>query len=171
MEIPQEHVIPSSLIDDGLQPLDSAIIKVWSIKTALGSAVVVISILIIELVRFVRDIADFPFLATAGVALLFLLAVVLIPRLKFRFWRYQLRDQELFLERGIINRVQTIVPLRRIQHLDISQDIIEKEFSLGKLIVHTAGTRSSDVVLPGLHIEVAERLRDTVKDYILEDTL
>jgi uncharacterized protein len=63
------------------------------------------------------------------------------------------------------------VPLRRIQHLDVSQDILEREFGLGKLIVHTAGLRSSDVVLPGLQHEVAERLREEMKHYILEDAL
>jgi membrane protein YdbS with pleckstrin-like domain len=67
--------------------------------------------------------------------------------------------------------VRTVVPLRRIQHLDVSQDIIEREFDLGKLIVHTAGTRSSDVVLPGLDFEEAERLRDELKNFILEDTI
>ncbi len=94
-----------------------------------------------------------------------------VPRLRYKFWRYSLQDEELFLERGIFNRVKTVVPLRRIQHLDVSQDIIEREFSLGKLIVHTAGTRSSDVVLPGLNIDEANRLRDVVKDYIIEDAV
>ncbi len=94
-----------------------------------------------------------------------------IPRLRYRFWRYALRSEELFLERGIFNRVRTVVPLRRIQHLDVSQDLIEREFEVGKLIVHTAGTRSSDVTLPGLNIAEANRLRDEVKHYILEDAV
>ena len=73
------------------------------------------------------------------------------------------------LVRGIINRVTTIVPLRRVQHLDVSQDIIEKEYALGKLIVHTAGTRSSEVILPGLLYHEAERLRDRIKLYITDE--
>lgn len=96
---------------------------------------------------------------------------VVFPRLWYRFWRYSLRGEELYLVRGIFNRVSTVVPLRRIQHLDVSQDIIEREFDLGKLIVHTAGTKSSDVVLPGLAFAEAERLRDELKHFILEDTL
>jgi hypothetical protein len=67
--------------------------------------------------------------------------------------------------------VRTIVPLRRIQHLDVSQDVLEREFSLGRLVVHTAGSRSSDVVIPGLKLEMAERMRDEVKRYILDDPL
>jgi uncharacterized protein len=73
--------------------------------------------------------------------------------------------------RGVFNRVFTIVPLRRIQHLDVSQDIFEREYDLGKLIIHTAGTRSSEVILPGLAIEEAERLRDEMKKVITDEAL
>ena len=143
----------------------------WRIKTGLGLALIFVGALVWDLVRFVKGVADIPFVAAGSVLLLSILVALLIPKLKYKFWKYELRGEELFLQRGIFNRVSTIVPLRRIQHLDVSQDIIEKEFSLAKLIVHTAGTRSSDVVLPGLHHDVAEGLRDTVKDYILEDTI
>lgn len=152
-------------------PLDPAVVKVWGIKTGLGLALVLLGCLVMETVWLVNGTATIPFVFSGSLLLLSFLIAFFVPRLKYRFWRYELRDQELFLRRGILNRVSTIVPLRRIQHLDVSQDIIEKEFSLGKLIVHTAGTRSSDVVVPGLSMKVAENLRDTVKDYILEDTL
>ncbi|MFK7847872.1 MAG: PH domain-containing protein [Rhodothermales bacterium] len=96
---------------------------------------------------------------------------ITIPRLRYKYWRFDLRTEELYLERGILNRVRTIVPLRRIQHLDVTQNILEREFNLSKLIVHTAGSRSGDVVLPGLRFEEAEQLRDDVKRYILEDAV
>jgi uncharacterized protein len=67
--------------------------------------------------------------------------------------------------------VRPVVPLRRIQHIDVSQNLIEREFELGKLIVHTAGTRGNTVIVPGLRIDEAERLRDRIKHYVLEDTL
>ena len=107
--------------------------------------------------------------ATLGMILLFSLSIWQLPRWRFRFWRFRLTDEELFLERGIINRVTTIVPLRRVQHMDVSQDIIEREYELGNLIVHTAGTRSSTVVLPGLQFDEAEQLRDRIKLYITDE--
>ncbi len=96
------------------------------------------------------------------------LLATLLPVLRHRFWRYELRTEELALTRGIWNRVHTVVPLRRIQHLDVSQDVIERNFSLGRLIVHTAGTQGSSVVVPGLEFEEAERLRSEVKHAINE---
>ena len=108
-------------------------------------------------------------LATAGVLVGFSASAWLLPRLRYRFWAFRLTDEELLLQRGILNRVTTIVPLRRVQHMDVSQDIVEREFDLGNLIVHTAGTRSSTVVLPGLRFDEAEQLRDRIKLYISDE--
>lgn len=94
-----------------------------------------------------------------------------LPALRYRYWRYALKPEELVLERGVLVRVRTIVPLRRVQHLDIAQDLIEREFGLARVVLHTAGTRHGAVVLPGLRLEQAEALRDEIKRYLLEETL
>lgn len=155
-----------------MRPLDPAIKTVWRIKLALGWAVVVLAVLVYDVVQLFDPGRWLPFGVRTGLALLIGgLLTVALPRLRYRFWRFDLRPEELYLERGIWNRVRTIVPLRRIQHLDVSQDVLERNFALGRLIVHTAGTRSSDVVLPGLRYEDAERLRDEVKHYITEDAV
>jgi len=156
-----------------MKPLAPAVRKVWMIKFAIFWTVLSLGILIYEIFRiFGEQTAAFPF------GTLFFCAVIVgttvtyfIPRLRYKYWRYDLLPEELYLEHGIFNRIRTIVPLRRIQHLDVSQDLIEREFGLGKLIVHTAGTRSSDVVLPGLLHEEAEMLRDEMKKYLLEETV
>jgi membrane protein YdbS with pleckstrin-like domain len=155
-----------------MHPLDSAVKTVWTIKLAAVWAVLVLGVLVYDVVQLFDPSRAFPFGLLPGLVVVVGLAITLaMPRLRYRFWRYDLRAEELYLERGIWNRVRTIVPLRRIQHLDVSQDVLERSFDLGKLIVHTAGTRSSDVVLPGLRYEEAERLRDELKHYITEDAV
>ncbi|MBO6577086.1 MAG: PH domain-containing protein [Rhodothermales bacterium] len=108
-------------------------------------------------------------MASIAALVVFGTSTAVTPRLRYRFWAFRLDDQELFLERGILTRVTTIVPLRRVQHMDVSQDIIEREYELGNLIVHTAGTRSSQVVLPGLQFDEAQQLRDRIKLYITDE--
>ena len=157
---------------DVLRPLDPHIRTVWRIKLGLFWFGVVAAAAIYDVFSLFSSNDLLPSGLLSGVS--FLAAVVLVvvqPSLRYRYWRFDLRPEELYLERGILNRVKTIVPLRRIQHLDVSQDILEREFSLGKLIVHTAGARSSEVVLPGLRYEEAEVLRDQLKNYILEDAV
>src|SRR5690606_6764688 len=140
--------------------LAPAVQKVWTIKASLGAVVLVAGVFVFDVARVVTHRGVLPFAWTILVLALATAVCLVLPRLRYRHWRYKLHEQELFLERGIFNRVRTVVPLRRIQHLDVSQDLIEREFGLGKLIVHTAGSRSSDVVLPGLAIDDANGLRD-----------
>lgn len=156
-----------------MRSLEPSIKKIWTLKFALFWGILFFSALIFEFYSYFSN-SDF-FLPTgilSGICLLIGVPVTLyIPRLSYKYWRFDLRSEELYLERGILNRVRTIVPLRRIQHLDVSQNVLEREYNLSKLIVHTAGSRSSDVVLPGLRFDEAEQLRDDVKRYILEDAI
>lgn len=156
-----------------LRPLAPAVKVVWRIKLGLFWLLILSGTGGYELLAFLGN--NEGWLPRGAISLLILLAgaawTVFVPTLRYRFWRYDLRPEELYLERGILNRVRTIVPLRRIQHLDVSQDVIEREFDLGKLIVHTAGSRSSEVVLPGLRYDEAQALRDELKHYVLEDAV
>ena len=153
--------------------LDPAIQVIWTIKLAGYTTLIAAGVFFYDLTHWLggtRGLLSAGVL-TAAVVSLGAAYSLLWPRLRYRYWSYELRPEELFLKHGVFNRVRTIVPLRRIQHLDVSQDVLEREFSLGRLIVHTAGSRSSDVVIPGLKLERAERMRDEVKRYILDDPL
>lgn len=156
-----------------LKPLAPTVKMVWRIKVGLFWVFVLSGVGGYELLAFLGN--NDGWLPRGMLTVLaFIIGIVwtsVIPALRYRFWRYDLRLEELYLERGIFNRVRTIVPLRRIQHLDVSQDVIEREFDLGKLIVHTAGSRSSEVVLPGLRYDEAQALRDELKNYVLEDAV
>lgn len=151
--------------------LEPSIRTVWSIKRATFSAFVSFGVLFYDIATFWGSDA-LPFgLITGTVVVLGALYSFFWPRLIYNSWGVSIRSEEIYIEHGVLNHIRTIVPLRRIQHLDVSQDLLEREFSLGRLVVHTAGSRSSNVVIPGLNLKKAERIRDQVKQYILEDPL
>lgn len=113
-----------------------------------------------------------PFGVLSGSILLFGLIYAMVwPAIRYKYFKFELLDKEMFIEQGPFTRVKTIVPLRRIQHLDVSQNILEREFELGKLIVYTAGTQNNKVELPGLAFEEAEALRATVRSFITESAV
>ncbi len=154
---------------NSVQPLDPAIKTVWRIKAALAWGAVIFAVLLSEIASLFGIGRGLPPGTLTVLAILMGIAwTTIVPVLRHRYWRFALRPEELYLERGIWNRVYTVVPLRRVQHLDVSQDMIERNFDLGRLIVHTAGARSSQVVLPGLRYEDAEHLRNQVKEAITE---
>lgn len=123
-------------------------------------------------------VADFAFSAelriafgiVTGAALVIgaLLAFVL-PERRYRAWSYQVTDDELHVQNGIWLKTLTIVPFGRVQHIDLSQGPIERHYGVGALTLHTAGTRASAVILPGLDMPEAERMRDEIRGHIRQD--
>jgi membrane protein YdbS with pleckstrin-like domain len=113
-----------------------------------------------------------PFGATSGpVALLLILWVLWSPGRRYRSWGYSVEDDELHIRHGLWTRMRTIVPFGRVQHIDLAQGPIERHFGVSRLILHTAGTRSSAVGLPGLARAEAERIRDVIRSQIRQDLM
>lgn len=158
--------------DEQIQTLDPAIRTIWRIKMAGMAALLFLPALFYDLTRLFSANSWLPFGVLSGTVLIFsILYTVFWPRLRYGAWGFSLRPEEIYMEHGVIRHIRTIVPLRRVQHIDVSQDLIEREFALGRLVVHTAGSRSSDVVIPGLPLADAEKIRDEIKRFILEDPL
>lgn len=74
-------------------------------------------------------------------------------------WRYRLREESVYLERGVLTRVETVVPYVRVQHVDVRRSLPERLLGLGTVVVYTAGTRGADVAIPGLQRDHAEALQ------------
>jgi hypothetical protein len=110
-----------------------------------------------------------PGLVAAVALLLGLLLVFVLPQRRFRAWGYAVTPDELYVQNGIWLRTLTVVPFGRVQHIDVSQGPIERRYGVGALTLHTAGTRSSAVVLPGLEMSDAERMRDEIRGKIRQD--
>jgi uncharacterized protein len=106
--------------------------------------------------------------------LLPLLLLLIYPALvgpvrNYRAWGYRMDEEELRLARGVLTQVETLVPLKRVQHLDISQGPLERAFGVCRLVLHTAGTAHSEVVLPGLSRATAEAMRSEIRTHIRQE--
>jgi membrane protein YdbS with pleckstrin-like domain len=88
--------------------------------------------------------------------------------LYYRIWVYQIRDDAIYLERGVVTHVRTLVPYVRIQHVDTSRGPVERLLGLSTLVVYTAGSRGADVSIPGLTPEEATDLQQRVKQLAIE---
>jgi len=83
--------------------------------------------------------------------------------LLYRSWEYRVRDDSMYLHRGVVTQVQTVVPYVRVQHIDTSRGPIERAAGLSSLVIYTAGSRGADVTVPGLTPEEATDLQTRLK--------
>lgn len=157
-----------------MNQLDHSIKTVWGISIILKTCFYSLAVFLIDFL-IIRNNLNYWFLPHGMLSLIiFVIGVVLtfvIPQLNYKFWKFDVLNTEIYIERGILTRIKTTAPFSRIQHLDVQQSIIERIFHLGKLVLYTAGTRGADVVIPGLPIEYAEDLRDRLKDITAEDSI
>jgi len=98
----------------------------------------------------------------AAVAVLILftyLFVFFIPTIKWKRWRYEVREQEIELQRGIFIVKRTLVPMVRVQHVDTVQGPILKKYELATITISTAATVHE---IPALNVEEADELRNSI---------
>lgn len=143
-----------------LVPLDPRIRVLWWVT---GAAQVVAAGVLVAPLDF---LLSHPFregsltLLAVGV---FGLVYAVVPVLRFRRWRYALREQDLWIRRGVVWVTVSVIPFARLQFVDTRQGPLDRLFGLSQLIVHTAALGTSGR-LPGLDVEVAERLRERLAE-------
>ena len=84
--------------------------------------------------------------------------------LRYRIWRFDVQSDALFLHRGVVTRVRTVVPYVRVQHVDTQRNPLERAFGLSRVVVYTAGSRGADVTVPGLLPDRAESLQSQLRE-------
>ena len=73
--------------------------------------------------------------------------------------QYVMCDDDIQLKRGYLYWRHLAISCNRIQHIEVTQGPIERYFGLGCLVVYTAGTMGSDMKLPGLALETAQKMK------------
>ena len=151
----QEHS-PDGEMQVAPRHLHSHVVWHWRGSLLLSGTVVTGVLLLLD--RFIDGYI--PAIAVPLVAGLALLAAWGWPPLQYRSWTYQVREHQLWAERGVLSRTASVIPYVRIQHVDTRQDLFERALGIARVVVFTAGIRGAELVLPGLPTTEAERLRD-----------
>ena len=85
-----------------MEILDPAVKRVWTIKGLLGWGAVLPVTLTVDIILFFSNNNFFPPGLWTGILLVLSLSwILVIPRLRYHYWRYELRDKDLCAIRGI----------------------------------------------------------------------
>ncbi len=147
--------------NDALQPLEPSYVSVMRIGAAIFALIPIVIALAFEFARLTIPGA---FIVPA---LLFAFWwVLIVPKRRYAHWGYDLGTDRLRIERGYLFYSDTVVPLGRIQHIDVDQGPIMRRYDLATLTVHTAGNHNASVSLPGLRHDRAVAMRENIREYI-----
>ena len=84
---------------------------------------------------------------------------LVLPLLRWRSWRYEVRDEEIDLLRGVVVVRRTLIPMARVQHVDTQRTPLSDLFDLRSVTVHTAAGSHS---IPALRPRDAALMRDRI---------
>ena len=146
-----------------MERLDSRVRIAWAVGT-LVSGFVLGTLVAVGLAAVAREWVPLGALVTLLVGVLGLALAVL----RYRRWRFELQADALYLERGVLTQVRTVVPFVRVQHVDTQRSPVERLLGLSSVVVYTAGSRSADVTVPGLTPDRADELQARLRELAVE---
>jgi membrane protein YdbS with pleckstrin-like domain len=143
------------------EQLDPRALRLWRIAEAVQSAVIVLLAAAVTAVLIATTDLS-PYLAALPVGLALILGVAdvaVVPAIRWKRWRYEVRDLEVDLEHGVLTITRTRVPMSRIQHVDTRRGPLEQRFGLATVILYTAAGANQ---IPALDLAVADVVRDRI---------
>lgn len=155
-EIPKyEEVVFSSLHKDYRK-----IVRANSIAMlAVGLVIcVVLFFLMMEQEKF--------YLITAVIVITFVLSI--LPLISYKKKKYAFRKHDVLFKKGLIFKSTHISPYIRLQHVVIKQTWYAKKLGLATLSLFTAANNNSDISIPGLTLEEAERWKSFLLNRLQE---
>jgi membrane protein YdbS with pleckstrin-like domain len=100
-------------------------------------------------------------LAWAAAVVTGAVAVVLVPELRWRRWRWEVREHEIDIRRGTLAVTRTLVPMLRVQHVDTKRDLLQQWLGLATVVFHTAAGSNE---IPALTVAEAGQVRDRIAE-------
>jgi membrane protein YdbS with pleckstrin-like domain len=147
--------------------LDPRAKRLWRITGALGALPLLAGAALGSWVLL--RIAGVPLLVgvlpIVAVMVYLVISVGVAPGLRWRRWRYEIREDEVDLQRGIVWISRTLVPLARIQHVDTQSGPLQRRFGLATVVFYTAAGANQ---IPELSAPIAAEVRDRIAELTRE---
>lgn len=88
-------------------------------------------------------------------------SIIIFPSVRFKIWRYEVREQEIEIQSGLFVVTRTLIPMVRVQHVDTEQGPILKKYNLANISISSAATVHT---IPMLELEDADLLRTKISE-------
>ncbi|MFW5762008.1 MAG: PH domain-containing protein [Cyclobacteriaceae bacterium] len=114
----------------------------------------------------------FAFGALQSIALLFVgllillgvIVVLIFSYLQYEFFTFQIVNDELIINEGVLFRERKVIPFHRIQSVHLHQNLLQRITKLVGVKVDTAGSKGKELEIPALTRKKAETLRDLLRE-------
>ncbi len=133
--------------------------KIIVLKTLIFSFAITIAAACI--IYFNPEIQPMWIFFSIGFALFFSL-LFWLKKAGFNKRGYTIRTYDVIYKQGLIQQETTIIPLNRIQHIELNEGLLERYFKLAALQIFTASGQTGHLNIEGIPVEEAKSIRDLI---------
>ena len=90
-----------------------------------------------------------------------IIATIVMPGYRYKYWLYEIRDDEVDLQYGFVMQKRQLIPMSRIQHVDTRRGPLQRRFGLSSVVFYTA---AGSMEIPALSQQVAADVRDRIAE-------
>ncbi|MFX3622967.1 MAG: PH domain-containing protein [Ectobacillus sp.] len=138
--------------------IDERAIKVWRLTALLiNGCLFLIYGGTVFFVEYIRSFFSLHIILLFTLILLTVFTVFVLPKVRWQRWRYVIHEQEIDLQHGVFFTKKTLIPIIRVQHVDVRQGPFLRYYGLAAVEITTAATTHE---IPAVAYEEAERLRN-----------
>lgn len=132
-------------------------VGLWAVEGAVGT--LVLALLVTGLEVFLPLPTWLAVLLPVLVVVEGVVAVGVRPRLRYRVHRWEVTAEAVYTRTGWLSRTWTLVPVSRIQTVDVTRGALQQLFGVASVAVLTASSQGT-VRIPHLDADVAARVAD-----------
>lgn len=149
-----------------LTPLHPSYMNVvrFNIATAFGIVAIVAGLGF----YFIEELQPY-WLPVAIAYTVILLLTMLIATIRFKNSGFAFRRHDVIYRNGAIALTTTIIPYNRVQHVAIEEGWLSRKLGLAEVDIFTAGGQKSDIQIPGIKKEQAEKIKQLLMGKILKE--
>jgi membrane protein YdbS with pleckstrin-like domain len=139
--------------------LPRSAIWLWATQGGLGALFwgVVLAAALAFLPTDDAPLSALPWAGPLALALYALVAIGLQPWIRHRVHRWEVTDEAVYALTGWLTRTWTLVPIARIQTVDVTRGVLQQLYGLATVAVLTASSKGT-VQVPHLPVAVAEQV-------------
>lgn len=98
------------------------------------------------------------------ILLLTLVSNFVLPFLTYKYYSYQVNEENIHIIKGIIYKTEIIIPIKRIQHVEKFEGPLQMLFKQASVLIFTAGSAQSII---GLSKDVAVKVSKEIEDKLI----
>lgn len=133
----------------------------------LGIVFFIIAVLAGLALYFIEEAIEY-WLPVAIVYVIVTTFTVVVSLISFRNKGFAFRTHDVIYRSGAIAIETTIIPYNRVQHVTLHEGILSRKFGLATVEIFTAGGINSDIKIPGIEKEHAEKIKQLLVGKILK---